>query len=232
MPEVKNRGVAPERASSSILGDPEYRPYICECCPKKPKKFGTLEQLSKHEAEKQYECTFCPNRFKSRNEAIRHLNSVHLRHHSWSCSALGNAGAPFGLSPAFHDSPSQPGVADSCGYCGEDFARNGGGAAVGDGGVGDDGDGALCATVVDWHERLHHMRHVHHYMECNKNKRFYRADHFRQHLKHSHAGTSGRWTNLLENACMLEEEPPQPRVSKVSALDMFLGEPRPRPNLQ
>jgi hypothetical protein len=28
-------------------------------------------------------------------------------------------------------------------------------------------------------------------------------------LKHSHAGTSGKWTNMLENACMLDEEPPR-----------------------
>jgi len=48
---------------------------------------------------------------------------------------------------------------------------------------------------------------VHKFGECNNSKKFYRADHFRQHLKHSHAGTSGKWTNILENACMKDEPP-------------------------
>lgn len=52
---------------------------------------------------------------------------------------------------------------------------------------------------------------MHKFGECNNAKKFFRADHFRQHLKHSHAGTSGKWTNILENACMKEEQPPEPR---------------------
>jgi hypothetical protein len=52
---------------------------------------------------------------------------------------------------------------------------------------------------------------VHKFGECNNAKKFFRADHFRQHLKHSHAGTGGKWTNILENACMKEEQPPEPR---------------------
>jgi hypothetical protein len=47
-------------------------------------------------------------------------------------------------------------------------------------------------------------------------KKFFRADHFRQHLKHSHQGTSGKWTNVLENACV-KDEPPEKRVSPVVA---------------
>jgi hypothetical protein len=46
-------------------------------------------------------------------------------------------------------------------------------------------------------------------------KKFYRADHFRQHLKHSHAGTSGKWTNILENACMKEEPPVESRLGSI-----------------
>ena len=49
---------------------------------------------------------------------------------------------------------------------------------------------------------------VHKFGECNKAKKFFRADHFRQHLKHSHAGSSGKWTNMLENACMKDEPSP------------------------
>ncbi|TDZ40439.1 hypothetical protein C8035_v004084 [Colletotrichum spinosum] len=166
--------------------------FMCDCCPKKPKKFETADELAAHEAEKQYECSFCGNRFKNKNEAERHQNSLHVRRHSWSCSALHS------YDRAFHDSTNRPGEADSCGYCGEEFPRNG------------RGPGATAprhATEEDWEERIRHLQEVHKFRECNASKKFYRADHFRQHLKHSHAGTSGKWTNMLENACMLDEEP-------------------------
>ena len=52
-----------------------------------------------------------------------------------------------------------------------------------------------------------HLTNVHKFGECNQSKKFFRADHFRQHLKHSHAGTSGKWTNMLENACIKDEPP-------------------------
>ncbi|GAW15857.1 hypothetical protein ANO14919_052790 [Xylariales sp. No.14919] len=168
--------------------------FMCECCPKKPKKFETAEELSAHEAEKQYECSFCGNRFKNKNEAERHQNSLHVRRHSWSCSAL----LMSGFDRAFHESTNRPGEADTCGYCGEEFGRSGGAAR------------ARHATDRDWDLRLKHLQEAHKFRECNSSKKFYRADHFRQHLKHSHAGTSGKWTNMLENACMLDEEPPQP----------------------
>lgn len=168
--------------------------FMCECCPKKPKKFETAEELNAHEAEKQYECSFCGNRFKNKNEAERHQNSLHVRRHSWSCSAL----LMLGFDRAFHESTARPGEADTCGYCGEEFGRSGGAVR------------ARHATERDWDLRLKHLQEVHKFRECNSSKKFYRADHFRQHLKHSHAGTSGKWTNMLENACMLDEEPPQP----------------------
>ncbi|PHH60701.1 hypothetical protein CDD81_1319 [Ophiocordyceps australis] len=169
---------------------------MCECCPKKPKKFETEEDLRAHKAEKQYECSFCGNRFKNKNEAERHQNSLHVRSHSWSCSALS------GYHRAFHDSPNKPGEADTCGYCGSDFARS--------------GQGPVSRAVIvpkhatndDWDERIRHLQEEHKFGECNSAKKFYRADHFRQHLKHSHAGKSGKWTNMLENACMMEEMPP------------------------
>ncbi|KAI0479149.1 hypothetical protein GGR56DRAFT_665011 [Xylariaceae sp. FL0804] len=168
--------------------------FMCECCPKKPKKFDTEQELSAHEAEKQYECSFCGNRFKNKNEAERHQNSLHVRRHSWSCSALLHSG----YDRAFHDSGNRPGEVDTCGYCGEEFPRSGGSGR------------SRIVTEQDWDERLRHLQELHKFRECNSSKKFYRADHFRQHLKHSHAGTSGKWTNMLENACMLDEEPPQP----------------------
>lgn len=136
-----------------------------------------------HESEKQYTCAYCPNRFKNKNEAERHQNSLHLRRHSWSCAAL------TGFEGAFH--PSQnANSADACGYCGEEFPN-----------------------PPQWDVRAEHLNHVHKFGECNQAKKFFRADHFRQHLKHSHAGTSGKWTNLLETACMQDELPPERRSS-------------------
>lgn len=152
---------------------------------------------SAHEAEKQYECSFCGNRFKNKNEAERHQNSLHVRRHSWSCSALHVAG----YDKAFHDSAARPGEYDTCGYCGDEFRRTGASSTGRNRQI----------TEQDWDERLRHLQEVHKFRECNSSKKFYRADHFRQHLKHSHAGTSGKWTNMLESACMIEEEPPQLR---------------------
>lgn len=165
---------------------------MCECCPKKPKKFETREELRAHEAEKQYTCQYCGNRFKNKNEAERHMNSLHLRRHSWSCSVLAS------YDRAFHESTNYPGQADTCGYCGEDFHRSGAPASS---------RKSKITTDEDWDARIRHLQEVHKFGECNSSKKFFRADHFRQHLKHSHAGTSGKWTNMLETACMIEEEP-------------------------
>lgn len=75
-----------------------------------------------------------------------------------------------------------------CGYCGEEFSN-----------------------PPQWDVRAEHLNHVHKFGECNQAKKFFRADHFRQHLKHSHAGTSGKWTNMLEIACMKDEPLPEKR---------------------
>ncbi|KAK3171115.1 hypothetical protein OEA41_003199 [Lepraria neglecta] len=79
---------------------------------------------------------------------------------------------------------------DTCGYCGEQFTNE---------------------PTADWNERTRHLINTHKFGECNQSKKFFRADHFRQHLKHSHAGTSGKWTNMLETACMKDEPNPEPQ---------------------
>ncbi|KAK4496291.1 hypothetical protein PRZ48_012271 [Zasmidium cellare] len=174
-------GSAPHSRTSSVSQLQNH--YICECCPKKPKKFDTEEELRLHESEKQYTCAYCPNRFKNKNEAERHQNSLHLRKNSWSCAALS------GVEAAYHGSLTGNGT-DVCGYCGEEFPN-----------------------PPQWDVRAEHLNHVHKFGECNQAKKFFRADHFRQHLKHSHAGTSGKWTNMLEIACMKDEPLPEKRVS-------------------
>lgn len=156
-----------------------------------------FHSLRAHAAEKQYGCNYCGHRFKNKNEAERHQNSLHVRSHSWSCSALS------GYDRAFHESPNLPGEADTCGYCGDEFLRTG--RAPSNGSM-TEGIPQRQATEQDWEERIEHLQMVHKFRECNSSKKFYRADHFRQHLKHSHAGCSGKWTNTLENACMIEED--------------------------
>jgi hypothetical protein len=143
-----------------------------------------------HELEKSHICQYCPNRFKNKNEAERHQNSLHLRRHFWSCATL-NAQ----VHAAFHSSPTRSVAADVCGYCGEEFPN-----------------------PADWEARLKHLNHVHRSGECNQAKRFFRLDHFRQHLTHSHAGTSGRWTKLLGKDWMREERQRQERVSAIGSI--------------
>ena len=133
--------------------------------------------------EKKYKCAYCKNLFKNQNEVERHMNSLHLRRHSWSCAHLSSP------STAFHPSTAQPALFDICGYCGEEF---------------------LSIRAVDCTQRINHLVEIHKFKACNHAKKFFRADHFRQHLKHSHAGTSGKWTNVLVNACMKDEPLPRP----------------------
>jgi hypothetical protein len=105
---------------------------------------------------------------------------------------------------AYHASPTHSAAADVCGYCGEEFPN-----------------------PAKWDARSEHLNHVHKFGECNQAKKFFRADHFRQHLKHSHAGTSGKWTNMLENACMKDEPPPKERVSSIAGSSSTPLAPKP-----
>lgn len=149
--------------------------------------------------EKQYKCAYCTNRFKNKNEAERHQNSLHLRRHSWSCAAISGYDAAFHPSTSPTSQTSNGPSGDACGYCGEEFSN----------------------FPRDWDARIDHLTNVHKFGECNQTKKFFRADHFRQHLKHSHAGTSGKWTNMLENACMKDEPP----LDTAAGTVMEVGEP-------
>ncbi|KAH7232900.1 hypothetical protein BKA59DRAFT_446395 [Fusarium tricinctum] len=163
--------------------------FLCECCPKKPKRFKTIKDLTAHESEKQYKCSFCGNGFKNKNEAERHQNFIHVRRHAWSCSNLS------GYDRTFSESDIQPGQCDTCGYCGDDFSRSG------------QADGQTRYTTdQDWDERIKHLQESHNFGNCNASKKFFRADHFRQHLKHSHAGVNGKWIATLELACMVAND--------------------------
>ena len=167
----------------------EAQPLLmCDCCPVKPRMFVSENELRAHTAEKQYKCAYCGIRFKNKNESERHQNSVHLDRYAWSCSTLSV------FDNVFHNSPTGPDSWDVCGYCGLEFPRSG------------KGIGQSAINHVDWAKRLYHLREVHRFGECNSSKKFFREDHFRQHLKHCHAGTRGKWTDALTNACMTKEK--------------------------
>lgn len=72
------------------------------------------------------------------------------------------------------------------------------------------GELTAVATEQDWEVRIVHLQEIHKFGKCHPMKKFFRADHFRQHLKYSHAGTRGKWLNVLENACMRNEPFPEP----------------------
>ncbi|SCO58686.1 uncharacterized protein FFMR_15842 [Fusarium fujikuroi] len=52
---------SPGPVNSKDLGKAILGFFMCECCPKKPKKFDTREELAAHESEKQFECSYCEN---------------------------------------------------------------------------------------------------------------------------------------------------------------------------
>ncbi|EXL90445.1 hypothetical protein NOF04DRAFT_20639 [Fusarium oxysporum II5] len=165
--------------------------FVCECCPKKPERFETLEELNTHKAEKPYKCAFCRNYFKNQGDVERHKKSTHGRLSSWSCSALS------GYESASHESTDRPGQADTCGYCGDEFPRSGCGPDIG---VSISGNVPQTVTDHDRGERLRHLEEVHNFRKCKSSAKFPRADNFREHLKRIHAGTSGKWINVLINS--------------------------------
>ncbi|KAF7532131.1 hypothetical protein G7054_g8253 [Neopestalotiopsis clavispora] len=164
--------------------------YACKCCTKS-KRFDTAEELRSHAAERPHECSECSIKFKNKSEADRHRNSRHIRSNVWSCALL-----CLEYGKAFHESVDNPGRADSCGFCGKEFSRS-----------GNDGS-AFIPTQQDLDDRLRHLKEAHKFHECESfvnSKEFYRADHFRQHLK-QHAVERGRKVNYLESICMVKRE--------------------------
>ncbi|RSL41930.1 hypothetical protein CEP51_016531 [Fusarium floridanum] len=168
--------------------------FSCQCCTKRPQIFRTAQELAAHETKKRYKCPFCTSRFKNKNESLRHQNSIHTRSQSWSCAAL------LEYNQLFYTPWDRPGEADVCTYCGAEFSRSGGGGA---------GPGAHTeryATNEDWVERIKHAHEAHNFQGCDLSKRFYRADHHKQHLRYSHLCKDGRWLDSLVRMCMTSED--------------------------
>ncbi len=119
------------------------------------------------------------------NEAERHINTIHLRPYSWSCSRLGSPMMAFQTRTLGVD------VFDICGFCGYEFQRP------------ESTDPLM--TDEDTERLVLHLRGQHKLGECNPTKKFFREDLFGQHLKSSHAAEPGLWMKCLENACKADE---------------------------
>ena len=134
---------------------------------------------------------------KTKSEVLHCQDFSQACRHSWTCSAISD------YKLTFHDSKSRPGESDVCGYCGKQFPRSGRGPGIVDHSVN-----AVLRHVTedDWKERFQHANSSHYFGQCNWDKKFYRADHFRQHLKHYHAWTRWDGDNALEAACIIEAE--------------------------
>ncbi|KAK3986366.1 Fez family zinc finger protein 2 [Cladorrhinum sp. PSN332] len=166
--------------------NPLGQSFICECCPRTPRHFKTKEELQEHEAAKPHPCTQCKKRFKSPTEAERHINAIHLKSDSWSCKALRDPLLAF-YSEVYHGDQ----VWDVCAYCGGGFIRKG---ATGSGPIHDIPDEEKLVLIA-------HLESVHKLGDCDREKNFYRADNFRQHLKNTHVAKPGKWLKTLEKIC-------------------------------
>ena len=123
-----------------------------------------------HMKEKSFRCGFCQNRFKNKNEAERHQKPLHLRLRSWSCGAISDYKAAFHPLISFESPNPNSASYDVCGYCGEKFSN----------------------IPRDWEIRIEYLPNCINLENAIKQKKFFRADHLRQHLKHSHASASGK----------------------------------------
>lgn len=175
-------------ANTPMLGPSTVDPVslFCHCCPRNPRRFSTLEELTQHEAEKPHPCSRCKKRFKSPTEAERHVNAVHLKRDFWSCQALANP------LDAYHSETFSGVVYDICGYCGGEFGRQ-----------SDDPPGIDVAGLVT------HLESVHKHGECDRDKRFFRVDNYRSHLRIAHIASPGRWLKVLEKTCKMARDAEQ-----------------------
>ncbi|KAK3372670.1 hypothetical protein B0H63DRAFT_497059 [Podospora didyma] len=171
--------VAPNsEASQASVG--EAGSFICNCCPRGPRRFATSEELATHEAEKPHPCSQCKKRFKSPTEAERHINAVHLKLDFWSCQALANP------LDAFHSETYNGEMYDICGLCGGGFAQG---------------------ADRDIPELISHLESVHKHGECDRDKKFFRVDNYRSHLRIAHVSKPGKWLKVLEKTCRMTRAP-------------------------
>lgn len=149
--------------------------------------------ISDHEGLKRQRCLYCRFRFEARVDLERHMNALHYKLSSWACNNIS------GWQAAYTQGSSES--VDICCYCGERFGRS--------------GPGVL--TQNDWLVRADHLHECHEYDRCNDDVQFYRADHFREHLRRFHVATAGDDINILVDACMKIDDHQVPEGHESSA---------------
>ena len=115
------------------------------------------------------------------------------RHRFTNRESLGLAPPLRAPEDAFGSVESSRGRLDGCGFCGEEFAN---------------------WPYSDLYARSQHLEQIHRFGQCNHNKTIYRADHLRQHLRHSHASEKGPWLDVIQNASHRHCEVRQDRDGK------------------
>ena len=140
---------------------------------------------SLHESQKQYECSYCPQRFTSIPQAKLH-RSVHLFRDSWSCPSSGS------FQAVFYD--IEQGV-HNCGYCGEVFPT-----------LKYISDSCMSES---WSDRLEHLRTRHSFGYGNDGHihAFHEVDEFKAHLIAYHRAILEPWTIDLEQFCRDKSTP-------------------------
>ncbi|KAK0620619.1 hypothetical protein B0T14DRAFT_234752 [Immersiella caudata] len=156
-------------------------------CPRCGARVASKEELASHRRTENpdHVCRHCGSRFENRDEVMKHQAAAHPGFTSrWSCSALTSYGQAFGW-----DSTVGPEEVDLCLFCGQGFSRS---SLPGD---------LPSVSESNWEKRIRHLEDVHHFRECNATRRFSRQAEFRLHIKHTHSGVLGYWTDALETAC-------------------------------
>jgi hypothetical protein len=183
-----------------------------------------ISRTRAHVQKKPHVCDLCGARSKNKNEAKRHYTTVHLKPFSWTCQKLHDvplsafqvetqtkpepvAPSAFAASSCeraakLEEHTSHPSTGSgrpptpprtlryTCGFCGRTFHRK------------------LAAPLMVG-ERLGelemHVRTEHKFGMCSTEKKFFRDDHFAQHLKTVHAAVVGGWLKWLVESCKLVE---------------------------
>jgi len=106
----------------------------------------------------------------------------------------------------FHQSHDTPDEIDICGFCGVKFSRNKRSLYYVQIQPSEKNHNTIDIEQSYWEERIQHLQTKHNFRECNTSKKFFKVEHFRQHLKHSHGASFGPWTRNIVDLCRREEK--------------------------
>lgn len=128
--------------------------------------------------KQKYCCRFCTRPSPNATENHRHEQSVHVRSTSWSCNNIPNVAAALSVHPGS--------FMVLCGFCGFQ----------------------ICSSQSDLSDQVarDHLEQMHLWQGCDPRKRFYRPDHYQQHLRHVHGALPGPWTVAVQTAAVKRDQ--------------------------